>query len=159
MFLGAVLAWSLVDARHILRADGSRVILMKHPTWQSEIYGLWEVLRSDNYILLLFPMFLSSNWFYTYHFADVNLARFNIRTRALNNTLYWTSQIIGAGIFGYALDSTFARRSVRAKTAAVTLFVITMGEPPALTSGTLPPLTICSHLGRRLRLPEKLHQR
>lgn len=127
MFLGAVLALSLVDARHIVRADGSRVILMKHPTWQSEIYGLWEVFRSDSYIVLLFPMFLASNWFYTYHFADVNLARFNIRTRALNNTLYWSSQIVGAGVFGYALDTTFARRSVRAKTALVVLFVITMG--------------------------------
>lgn len=129
MFLGAVLAWSLVDARHILRADGSRVILMKHPTWQSEIRGLWEVFRTDSYIVLLFPMFFASNWFYTYHFADVNLARFNIRTRALNNTLYWMSQIIGAGIAGYALDTTFARRSVKAKTALAVLFTITMGEP------------------------------
>jgi hypothetical protein len=88
MFLGAVLAWCLVDARHIVRPDGSRVILMKHPTWQSEIFGLWELLRSDSYVVLLFPMFFASNWFYTYQFNDVNLARFNIRTRALNNTLY-----------------------------------------------------------------------
>ena len=56
MFAGAVLACLLVDARHVVRADGSRVILMKHPTWQSEVFGLWEVLRSDTYIILLFPM-------------------------------------------------------------------------------------------------------
>lgn len=56
-FLGAVLAWCLVDAKHVLRTDGSHVILMKHPTWQSEILGLWEVLRSDSYIVLLFPLF------------------------------------------------------------------------------------------------------
>ena len=128
MFLGAVLAWFLVDASRIVRADGSRVILMKHPTWQSEVYGLWEVLLSDSYVVLLFPMFFASNWFYTYQFNDVNLARFNIRTRALNNTLYWLSQILGAYIFGYALDISSVRRSVRAKAALVALFTITMGE-------------------------------
>ena len=128
MFLGAVLAWFLVDASRIVRADGSRVILMKHPTWQSEVFGLWEVLLSDSYIVLLFPMFFASNWFYTYQFNDVNLARFNIRTRALNNTLYWLSQILGAYIFGYALDISSVRRSVRAKAALVALFTITMGK-------------------------------
>ena len=59
-FLGALLAWCLVDAKHVLRTDGSRVILMKHPTWQTEILGLWEVLRSDSYIVLLFPLFCKS---------------------------------------------------------------------------------------------------
>ena len=55
-FAGAVLAWFLTDARNVQRSDGSHVILMKHPTWQSEVFGLWEVLRSDSYIILLFPM-------------------------------------------------------------------------------------------------------
>jgi hypothetical protein len=32
-FLGACLCWTLVDAKHFVRRDGSRVILMKHPTW------------------------------------------------------------------------------------------------------------------------------
>ena len=128
MFLGALLAWFLVDASRIIRVDGSHVILMKHSTWQSEIYGLWEVLMSDTYVVLLFPMFFASNWFYTYQFNDVNLARFNIRTRALNNTLYWLSQILGAYIFGYALDIPSVRRSVRAKAALLALFAITMGK-------------------------------
>ena len=125
-FLGAVLAWCLVDARKVQRADGSRVVLMKHPTWQSELLGLWETLRTDSWIVFLFPMFFASNWFYTYQFNDVNLARFNPRTRALNNVLYWTSQIIGAYVFGYALDVTRVRRTVRAKVAWIVLFVVTM---------------------------------
>jgi len=126
MFLGALLAWSLVDARHVQRNDGSHVILMKYPTWQSEIYGLWEVLLSDPYIVLLFPMFFSSNWFYTYQFQDVNLAQFNLRARALNNTLYWTSQILGAYIFGYGLDIKGVRRSTKAKAVLAVLFALTM---------------------------------
>ena len=87
-----------------------------------------EVFRTDTYILLFFPMFLASNWFYTYHFQDVNAAVFTLRTRSLNGVLYWISQIIGAGIFGYALDSPMLKRTTRAKIALVTLFVLTFGK-------------------------------
>lgn len=125
--LGAVLALSLIDARHVQRADGSHVVLMQHPTWQSELLGLWEVFRSDTYIILLFPMFFASNWFYTYQFQDVNLPVFNIRTRSLNNVLYWSSQIVGASIFGFVLDIKSVSRPMKAKAAWVVLFVITMG--------------------------------
>lgn len=95
-FLGGALAWSLVNADDVVRKDGSKVVLMKHPTWKSEIVGLFETLRDDPWVILLFPMFFASNWFYTYQFNDVNLAHFNTRTRALNNVLYWTAQIFGA---------------------------------------------------------------
>lgn len=124
--VGACLAWTLVDARSVVRDDGSHVILMKHPTWQSEFRGLIEVLRTDVWIIFLFPMFIASNWFYTYQFNGFNSAKFNIRTRALNNVLYWSSQIIGAYVFGYALDIKGVRRSMRAKICWVVLFVITM---------------------------------
>ena len=125
-FCGAALAWFLVDARQVQRADGSRVVLMKHPTWQSELLGLLETLKTDSWVVFLFPMFFASNWFYTYQFNVVNLARFNVRTRALNGVLYWLSQIIGAYIFGYALDISRVRRSSRAKAAWAVLFIITM---------------------------------
>ncbi|KAI9786118.1 MAG: hypothetical protein M1839_007528 [Geoglossum umbratile] len=127
MFLGAVLALFLVDSKNVIRHDGSKVIVMKHPTWTTEIRGLYEVLCNDTYIIALFPMFFVSNWFYSYQFNDVNLARFNIRTRALNNVLYWLSQILGAWVFGYALDLKIMSRSSRAKVVMVVLFAITMG--------------------------------
>ncbi|KAF2680720.1 MFS general substrate transporter [Lentithecium fluviatile CBS 122367] len=126
-FLGACLSWTLVDAKHVVRRDGSRIILMKHPTWKTEILGLWETLWTDPYIILLFPMFFASNWFYTYQFQDVNLARFNVRTRALNNTLYWVAQMIGALVFGFALDFPNIRRTSRAKFAWVAMFALTFG--------------------------------
>jgi len=119
------LAWCLVDARTVVRADGSKVILMKSPTWKSEIYGLYEVFITDPYILLLFPMFFASNWFYTYQFNAFNGARFNTRTAALNNVLYYIMQIVGAFIFGYALDIEGVRRSTRAKAVWVALFTLT----------------------------------
>ncbi|KAF2125858.1 MFS general substrate transporter [Dothidotthia symphoricarpi CBS 119687] len=123
--LGACLSWTLVDAKHVVRRDGSKIILMKHPTWKSEIIGLWETLRSDPYIIFLFPLFFASNWFYTYQFQDVNLARFNVRTRALNNTLYWLAQMIGALVFGFGLDFPNIRRTTRAKFAWVIMFILT----------------------------------
>lgn len=124
-FLGACLAWTLIDAHNVVRNDGSHVILMKHPTWQSEFIGLYEVLRTDAWIICLFPMFFSSNWFYTYHFNDVNAAKFNIRTRSLNSVLYYLMQIIAAYAFGYALDIKGVSRSVKAKALWVVLFVLT----------------------------------
>lgn len=124
--VGAALAWALVDARDVIRADGSKVIVMKHPSWKSEIAGLWQTFFTDPYIILLFPMFLASNWFYTYHFTEINGAYFNVRTRALNGVIYYVMQIIGAYIFGFALDIKGVRRTTRAKAAWAVLFTCIM---------------------------------
>lgn len=124
--MGACCAWALVDADSVVRKDGSHVVLMKNPTLKTEVVGLYQTLRSDPYIVTLFPMFFASNWFYTYQFNDVNLAQFNTRTRALNNVLYWTSQIVGAFIFGYGLDMRWFSRTMRAKLAWAVLFLLTM---------------------------------
>lgn len=120
--IGAALAWTLVDAKDVVRSDGSKVIIMKHPSWKSEIIGLWETFLTDPYIILLFPMFLASNWFYTYHFTEVNGAYFNVRTRALNGVVYYIMQIVGAYVFGFALDFKGVRRTTRAKAAWGALF-------------------------------------
>jgi hypothetical protein len=124
--IGAALAWCLVDAKNVVRSDGSHVILMKNPTWKTEIYGLVETFQTDPYILFLFPMFFASNWFYAYQFNGFNGARFNTRTKALNNTLYYIMQIVGAFVFGYALDHPGVRRSIRARAAWVVLMALTM---------------------------------
>lgn len=124
--LGAALSWTLVDAKAVVRHDGSKVIVMKHPSWKSEILGLWETFKTDPYILALFPMFLASNWFYAYHFTEINGAYFNTRTRALNSVVYYLMQIIGAYIFGFALDMKRFRRTTRAKGAWVSLLVLIM---------------------------------
>jgi hypothetical protein len=124
--IGAGLAFTLVSAKSVIREDGSHIILMKNPSWKSELIGLGETFVSDPYIIVLFPMFFASNWFYTYQFNDVNAAYFNTRTRALNNTLYYIMQIVGAFIFGYGLDQQRFRRTTRAKAVWVALFILTM---------------------------------
>ena len=123
---GFLLSMCLCNPLYVQRSDGSHVIMMKNPTWKSEIMGLINTLKTDYYIVLLFPFFIASNWFYTYQFQDVNLPNFNIRTRSLNGVLYYISQIIGAYIFGFALDTPRISRSMRAKICIVSLFVLTM---------------------------------
>jgi MFS family permease len=125
MVTGAILALALCNANNVRREDGSKVILMKNPSWKSEFKGLFETITSAPWVVLLFPMFFASNIFYTYQQNDFNGAQFNTRTRALNNLLYWTSQIIGAVVFGYGLDISGVRRSVRAKASFVALFALT----------------------------------
>lgn len=126
MFLGAVVAIFACNADDIYREDGTRVILMKNPTWRSEIYGLYETIRSDPIVMLLFPMFWSSNWFTTYQFNGINNAYFNTRTKALNNVFYWLAQIFSALLFGYILDIEKYSRTLRAKICWGVLFILTM---------------------------------
>lgn len=126
MFFGACLALMLCDAKKVIRQDGSRIIVMKNPTWKTELYGLYDTLKHEPFVILLFPMFWSSNWFYTYQGNAINVAYFNTRTRALNSFLYWFAQIVAASIIGPLLDMTYFRRTVRARSAWVILFILTM---------------------------------
>jgi len=100
--------------------------MMKNPTWTSEILGMFQTFGTDPYIIFLFPMFFSSNWFYTYQFNSINGTKFNTRTRALNSVLYYMAQIFGAYIFGYGLDLKRFSRPTRAKGAWAVIFCFTM---------------------------------
>ncbi|ORX90814.1 hypothetical protein K493DRAFT_304583 [Basidiobolus meristosporus CBS 931.73] len=61
-------------------------------------------------MLLFTPLFISSNWFYSYQFGAVNGVLFNLRTRSLNNALYWGSQMLGA--YGFREPSLTTLASV-----------------------------------------------
>ncbi|KAG4417036.1 hypothetical protein IFR04_009812 [Cadophora malorum] len=126
MACGAFLALFLCNAKDVVRDDGTRIVLMKNPTWKTEFIGLWETIRFEPFVILLFPMFWSSNWFVTYQANGVNNAHFSTRTKALNNCLYYLAQIIGALVLGYLLDLSSIRRSVRAKACLAMLTVMTM---------------------------------
>ncbi|TIA27987.1 MFS general substrate transporter [Aureobasidium pullulans] len=122
--LGTILSLFLHEAKRVKRSDGSLVSLSKSPTWRSEISGLFETLKQEAYILMFFPMFFASNFFYPYEFNTFNLTTFDIRTRSLNNTLYWLAEIGGSFLAGYTLDSTRIRRSLRARIAVGLLFML-----------------------------------
>ncbi|KAJ6567184.1 MFS general substrate transporter [Mycena vulgaris] len=92
--IGATIPFFMVDPKNMIRTDGTKLTLPRNPSWKVEIFGLYVALKTDPMIILLFPMFLASNWFYTWQFNEYNGALFNIRTRALNSMLYWSAQIV-----------------------------------------------------------------
>ncbi|KAH9939042.1 MFS general substrate transporter [Epithele typhae] len=112
--IGVVIPLLMANPTKMIRSDGTRVVTFRHPSWRSEFYGLWFTLRTDPWIILLFPMFFASNWFYTWQFNDYNGALFTIRARALNNLVYWLSQIIGSVSIGFLLDQRGLSRRFRA---------------------------------------------
>jgi len=113
--IGVVLPLAMVDPDKMIRTDGTRVLKVSHPSWTVEFKSLFVALFTDPWILLLFPMFFASNYFYTWQFNDYNGALFNIRARGLNNFVYWTSQIFGSWMIGYiVLDAQRLRRRTRA---------------------------------------------
>ena len=122
MVIGGILTLALVNVESVIREDGSKVVMMKNPTWVTEFKGLWECLYLQPWVVALFPMFFSSNIFYTYQQNNMNGAYFNVRTRSLNNLLYWLAQIFAATFWGYALDFPKLRRSVRGKLSFAILF-------------------------------------
>lgn len=109
--IGVLIPLFMVDPNKMIRTDGTKVTTLRHPSWKIEIYGLWVALKTDPLIILLFPMFFASNWFYTWQFNDYNGALFDIQARSLNNLVYWLAQIIGSLFMGLILDQKkFSRR-------------------------------------------------
>lgn len=127
MCLGSVIAFFLLPMSKVYKVDGTKVMSEKHPYWKDELFALGRCLISEPKILLMFPMFFASNWFYTYQFNNFNHGRFNLRTRSLNSLLYWFAQMIGAIVIGYMLDMKYFRRSVRAKIGYAFITLISLG--------------------------------
>ncbi|KAI5829032.1 MFS general substrate transporter [Schizophyllum commune Tattone D] len=112
--IGVLIPLLMVDPRSMVRSDGSRLANPRHPSWKNEFYGLYITVKTDPMILMLFPMFFVSNWFYTWQFNDYNAAIFNIRARSLNNLVYWVAQVIGSVSIGILLDQHRLPRRLRA---------------------------------------------
>ncbi|OBZ79423.1 hypothetical protein A0H81_00228 [Grifola frondosa] len=120
--IGVTIPMLMADPNKMIRLDGTKVTTPRHPSWKSELYGLWITLRTDPSIIMLFPMFFASNFFYTWQFNDFNGALFTIRARALNNLVYWLSQILGSVSIGFLLDQRGLSRRFRAFAGWAVLF-------------------------------------
>ncbi|PPQ89938.1 hypothetical protein CVT25_009993 [Psilocybe cyanescens] len=123
--IGVCIPLLMVNPENMIRTDGTKVTTPRHPSWKTEIYGLWLTLTKDPMVILLFPMFFASNWFYAWQFNDYNDAFFNIRARSLNNLVYWLSQIVGSIAIGTLLDQRALSRRTRAFSGWIILFLMT----------------------------------
>ncbi|EGW31298.1 uncharacterized protein SPAPADRAFT_61870 [Spathaspora passalidarum NRRL Y-27907] len=123
MCLGSIIAFFMLPMSKVFKSDGTKVMGQKHPYWKDELIGLGKLLLNEPRILLMFPMFFSSNWFYTYQFNNFNYGKFNLRTRSLNSLLYWLAQMVGAVCIGFVLDWQKFRRSIRARIGFVIIFI------------------------------------
>lgn len=106
MVLGSILSLALLPPEMVIRSDGKPVAIHRYSSWTSEAVAVAKLFL-DWRMIALSPMFLASNWFYTYQFNAVNGGGlFTTRTRAFNGTLYWTAQILGSMLMGHFLDSS-----------------------------------------------------
>ncbi|SJL05200.1 related to DUF895 domain membrane protein [Armillaria ostoyae] len=122
--IGVLIPMLMANPDKMIRSDGTKVTTPRHPSWKTEIIGLFVTLKTDPMIILLFPMFFASNWFYTWQFSGFNGAIFNIRARGLNNVCYWISQIIGSILIDLLLDRKPISRRIRAYTGWTVLFLM-----------------------------------
>ena len=111
----------IVSSKTVIRSDGSFPNGLGQPSWNDVVKGIALRLRSDPHVIALFPMFFVSRFYFPYMFNDINLANFNIRTRALNIVLFYSAGIAGAFTAGSILDTGSLRRSVRIKIAVALL--------------------------------------
>ncbi|ORX58183.1 MFS general substrate transporter [Hesseltinella vesiculosa] len=112
MLVGSVLSLGMADLAKVVRSDGSRVDVVKNTSWKVELQGSLEIWR-DWRMVLLFPAFFASNFFYSYQFR-VNAVYYDASTRALNDTMYWGMQIFASLAIGYFLDYQGLSRRARA---------------------------------------------
>jgi hypothetical protein len=115
-FLGACCSALLKTPSTVIRSDGSRVYVPAQTSWRSELIGLYRLLRSDYWILLLFPLFYASNLFYTWQQQAYNAPVFN-------SMLYWFSQMVAAYLISFVLDSKKLTRKARLWAGWVLVFV------------------------------------
>jgi MFS family permease len=113
----------MVSPSSMVRDDGTQVVIEKSPSIKEEVMGILKA-STDKRMLCLLPMFLSSNWFYSYQFDGYNAPLFTIRTRGFNNIFYWGAQMVGAVAIGFFFDSSKFKRATKAVASLIGMTII-----------------------------------
>ncbi|KAH9097397.1 hypothetical protein LEN26_002190, partial [Aphanomyces euteiches] len=117
MSCGAFLSLVLANPENVIRNDGTAVKVERLPSPASELIETAKVFL-DPKMLLLFPLFAYSNWFYNYH-SFYNTALFNARSASLAAAFYWAAQMLGAYTVGIFLDRPGAKKTKALKSILV----------------------------------------
>ncbi|CUM65836.1 uncharacterized protein PRCAT00003485001 [Priceomyces carsonii] len=111
MIIGCLLSLLLMNPRSIRRSDGTSLENFHQSSFIKELVDTVKLYK-DWKMMLLFPAFFSSNFFYSYQFG-INAFYFSLRSRSLNSMIYWLTQIVGSVGIGLLLDSTKLSRRKR----------------------------------------------
>jgi len=102
MVFGVCCALLMVKPETVVRNDGSLVKVDSLPDWKSEAVAVLKLFVNP-VMLMLLPLFIYSNWFYSYH-GFYNTTVFNTRTNGFAAAFNYGSQMIGALLLGKWLD-------------------------------------------------------
>ncbi|KAL3714819.1 hypothetical protein ACJRO7_006682 [Eucalyptus globulus] len=97
MIVGALLSLAILLLSKVICNDGTSCTNIEY----------------SSKMLLIVLAAWASNFFFSYQFINVNGALFNLRTRGLNNVVYWVAQILGSIGIGYVLDFSFPSQKMR----------------------------------------------
>ncbi|KAK9764122.1 hypothetical protein K7432_008631 [Basidiobolus ranarum] len=112
MFIGVLTASFLAPPYQVIREDKTRVSEHSSFSIKYELRQAYHSIRSKD-LLLLFPFFFYSNFFYAYRLGHLIQDSFTDRTRMFNTVTYWAAQMLGAFTFGQFLDNSLVTRSKR----------------------------------------------
>lgn len=121
MLTSIVTSWLLLPPHAVVRGDGTVVELEDAISPRQEFAELWRLMR-DWRMIALFPMFFSSNYFYSYQGA-ITAVLFNGRTRALVALLEGVGQVVGSIVIGQLTDNLPFGRRKRALVSTVLVMV------------------------------------
>ncbi|KAJ2008769.1 hypothetical protein GGI04_001001 [Coemansia thaxteri] len=120
---GATCALLLAPPERVIRNDGSYVAMLRHTSVRSEAKEVLKMAR-NRWLLLLTPMCVASNFFYSYQWNAFNGSLFTVRTRGLNSMLYWASQMIAAYAISLLHDCRSVNRRRRSILSLATIVVL-----------------------------------
>ncbi|KAF9436191.1 hypothetical protein BGZ76_004607 [Entomortierella beljakovae] len=126
MTIGALITVLLLPTDRVVRRDGSKVIQIKYNNPIDELKSVFRLFK-DWRMIVLIPMFFTSNWVYAYQFNSVNGLNFNTRSRSMNSMFYWMAQIIASIMYGAFLDRAQWTRSTRARYGLILLALVLAG--------------------------------
>lgn len=103
MVAGVLLGVFIVNPSLVTKEDGTKVKIAKQKSVGEELKAVLSVITDYN-MIRLFPIFFSSNFFYTYVFNAFNGALFTVRTRGFNSAFFWMAQMFGSVLFAKVVD-------------------------------------------------------
>eukprot|EP00571_Detonula_confervacea_P016463 CAMPEP_0172304906 /NCGR_PEP_ID=MMETSP1058-20130122/6264_1 /TAXON_ID=83371 /ORGANISM="Detonula confervacea, Strain CCMP 353" /LENGTH=481 /DNA_ID=CAMNT_0013016313 /DNA_START=328 /DNA_END=1773 /DNA_ORIENTATION=- len=132
MGAGAVFASVFViRPSRVIKADGTAVVF-EESTASNTREELKEIgkLFANKHMLLLTPLIIQSNFFYTYEFGGINGLLFDAPTRGLNSSIYWAISGISSYVIGvYYLDrEAVGGRNKRAIQGLILVSAINIGQ-------------------------------